>query len=369
MKLRHIATLALALASTAAMNSQTTQRITAGKANEFGLVYCLPVTELQIVLQASKTVETPGEFYRYSKKYLNIDPILEPSVRWQLVKAEIYPRAIPNDEETYLAQFKPGANVVMTLTAESLPVAINDADYQPAQPEQSTLRSTEAEPTILEKPVARQAVTEEMLKSQSSAKRAELAAAKIYEIRQQRSDIISGQVENMPTDGAAMKLALETLAEQEAALTAMFTGTVSTSTEVKSFTCYPTGEKDKEKFVIARLSSLDGIVDADDLSGDPVYLDISVAERGELPVNEKGETKTFPKGGVAYCIPGQANISVTFDGKTMADRKVSMGQLGVVFGMDPKLFYDKKAPNLLHFDPMTGGIIMLSPVTEPATAD
>lgn len=366
MKLRYIAALALALTAATGAIAQTSQRITAGKSNEYGLIYRLPVTEVEVVLEAKKTVQTPGEFYRYAKKYLNLDPILEPSVNWELTKAEIYPRAIPDDAEEYLAQFKSGANVFITLTAESIPVSINDAAWQPAAPEKTALQAVAAQPTILEKPVARQAVTEEMLKSQSSAKRAELAAAKIYEIRQQRSDIISGQAENMPTDGAAMQLALETLAEQEAALTAMFTGTVSTSTDVKTYTYYPEGEKDKDNVVIARLSALDGLVAADDLSGDPVYLQVAVTSRGELPKNEKNEEKTFPKGGVAYCIPGQAQVSVDFEGKSLAERKLSMGQLGVVFGLDPKLFLDKKAPEFVRFDPLTGAIIELGPVSERA---
>ena len=56
-----------------------------------------------------------------------------------------------------------------------------------------------ARPTILQLPIARQAVTPEMIQSKSSAKRAELAAAKIYELRNMRSEIISGQADAMPS--------------------------------------------------------------------------------------------------------------------------------------------------------------------------
>ena len=50
------------------------------------------------------------------------------------------------------------------------------------------------------------------------------------------------------------------------------------------------------------VSALDGIVDSDDLSGDPITLSLNITDRGKMPVNDKGETKEFPKGGVAYCI-------------------------------------------------------------------
>ncbi len=51
-------------------------------------------------------------------------------------------------------------------------------------------------------------MTEDMLRSTSTAKRAELAAARIYELRQSRSDIMSGNADQAPTDGEGLKLVL-----------------------------------------------------------------------------------------------------------------------------------------------------------------
>ena len=103
-------------------------------------------------------------------------------------------------------------------------------------------------------------------------------------------------------DGSALKLILSNLDAQEEALTAMFLGTQSTSTEVVTLTYMPKADVTDE--VIARLSRTEGIVDADDLRGVPVYISVDVTSRGKMPVNDKGETKAMPKGGVAYCIPG-----------------------------------------------------------------
>ncbi len=33
-----------------------------------------------------------------------------------------------------------------------------------------------------------------------------------------------------------------------------------------------------------------------------------------------------------------------------------MAQLGIVFGLDPKVFTNKKTPAFLKFNPLTGGI-------------
>ena len=64
----------------------------------------------------------------------------------------------------------------------------------------------------------------------------------------------------------------------------------------------------------------------------------------------------MPKGGVAYCIPGTASISISYDGKTFWDGSIDAAQYGVVFGLDPKMFSDKKSPAYLILDPATGGI-------------
>ena len=75
-----------------------------------------------------------------------------------------------------------------------------------------------------------------------------------------------------------------------------------------------------------------------------------------MPVNDKGEEKEFPKGGVAYCIPGSADVKIDFEGKTFVNKSFEMAQYGIVFGLEPKMFSDKKAPAYLLLDPVTGGI-------------
>lgn len=356
MKKTILATIA-ALMIAGPVSAQLTRRLTAGKDNEYGLVYTLPLTVFDVTVAATKRVETPGEFRLYARKYLNLDPILEPSVRWTIAGAEVTPGARADADERYRVQFRNGSAPFMSLTPEGFPLAVNDADYQAEPAAPGRLAATEPEPTILETSAAREAVTEEMLRSHSTAKRAELAAARIYEIRQTRADILSGQADAMPSDGAAMQLVLDNLARQEAALTAMFTGTVSTSVEVARFTVVPPAADEAGRMVVARISVLDGIVPADDLTGAPLYIDFSDITTASLPVNEKGVTKSFPKEGLAYRIPGSATVTLTFDGRTLARiADAAIAQYGVVFGVDPGLFTDKKAPSYLRFEPLTGAV-------------
>lgn len=347
-----------------ALNAQTTTKLTASKANEYGLIYTLPLTSFEVTIAAERVEKTPGEFYQYAKKYLNADPILEPSVSWRLTEAVIQPAAYPDVEERYLVKFKAGGNVYISVDDDNFPVAINDEGDEDSYGNVVLPKAVAPQPTILERPVARQAVTPEMIQSKSSAKRAELAAAKIYELRTNRNEIISGQADAMPSDGAAMKLALEQIAEQEEALTAMFMGTTKTSVEVRTYRLEVPAEGMTERVVLARLSAINGLVSADDLSGAPIYATIVPQTRGELPLNEKGVAKTFPKGGVAYRIPGTARVSISYDGHNLASGTFEVAQYGVVFGLDPALFTDKKAPAYLRFNPLTGSIRELGTVSE-----
>lgn len=334
------------------MNAQTTQKLSATKANDYGIVYTLPSTVLDITIETEKTVKKPGEFYKYAKKYLNVDdPIASPSESVTVKSVNVATRGESDADRRYVVQFKAGSNVYMLFNDENLPLAINTEKTMTETEVQLPVASP-AKPTPLETEAARQVYSEEMLQSQSIAKRAELAASQIYALRQSRTDLITGQAETMPPDGAAMKIVMDNIELQEAALVAMFVGTTQVSTEVSTITYDPSEAVENQ--VIARVSNIDGLVPPDDLSGAPVYLTVEIAERGEMPVNDKGEKLPFPKNGLAYCIPGKADIKVSFNGKVFADKRVEVAQFGIDFGLNPNSFTDKKAPLYMIFDPATG---------------
>ena len=352
-------TASLIMAAPVSGHAQTTQRLAATKANDYALVYSLPTTRLTVTLEAEITVKKPGEFYKYAKKYLDIDnPITKESHTAALKSATVTQQGIPNPDERYAVQFKSGTDPFMILSNNGIPLAINTEKTMPS--EQPQLPEPQAaKPTPLETPAARQVVSEEMAQSQSTAKRAELAAASLFAIRQTRSDLITGQAEQAPPDGKSLQLMLDNLEAQEQALMAMFIGTTSTRTDVSSFSLVP--DDNITDMVIARISPLDGIVDAEDLSGEPVYLNLKVTQRGEMPENEKGVRLTFPKNGLAYCIPGTAEVNITYRGDTYFENDEEMAQFGVVYGLAPNSFTDRKAPIYVIFNPATGAIASQGP--------
>ncbi len=332
--------------------AQETQRLTANKLNEYGLIYSLPVTHLNVEIEAVKTVKKAGPYYKYAKKYLGVGNVVtEDSQTWDIKEVSISPKGVPDKENEYLMKFKSGSAPFLLLDEAGLPLAIN------TEVEESVVkrkRNKYADKDVFEGMDYADVFSEDMVASESTMKRAEAAAQKIFELRESRNDLVSGNADQMPPDGQSLKLMLDELSRQESVLTAMFIGTTQTETKVFRYDYLPTGDVSNE--ILLRVSDFDGIVDKNDLSGEPVYLSLTVTEKGELPVDEKGESKKLPKGAVMYCIPGKAEVTLKYKGNVIAHESVEVSQFGVEHGLEPKMFTDKKSPAYVIFNPESGSI-------------
>ncbi len=361
--MKRLATLVLATIITLGATAQRTTKLTASKANDFGIAYCLPNTAFDIVIEAELTERQPGEFTNYSMLYLNAsNAIKEPSYSATVKSVTVIPRGVPDEDNRWLTDFKGSGVTYMMIDDAGVPLAINTEDV--ALPKALSLPNPKsASPTPLETDAATQAVTQEMTISTSTNKRAHLAAQRIFELRDIRSDLISGNAENTPPDGRSMQLMLDNLSAQEAALTAMFVGTEKKWTDVRTISYIPTEDNRETRETIARISPVKGIVGADDLTGAPVYLTLSVVSDGELPKDENGAPKKAPKDGLAYNIPGTMKLTVTFDGTEVYGEVFETAQFGNTFFLDSKIFSDKKKPTFVTFNPATGGIRQIGTTT------
>ena len=124
MKRNHLPIFTYALA-VGSLQAQTTQRLTATKANDYALIYSLPTTGLAVTLEATMTEKKPGEFYKYAKKYLNVDdPITTASNSATLKSAVVTTRGIAGaDDMRYAVQFKSGTSPYMVLDPSGIPLA------------------------------------------------------------------------------------------------------------------------------------------------------------------------------------------------------------------------------------------------------
>ncbi len=322
------------------------------KANNFGITYSLPKTELVVDAEVTKVVCKAGPYYQYAEKYLGVkDVITEDKVHYELGKLTLVNHGVPDADNTYIVEFKSGTVAPYAyLTEEGLLCSIN-AEYTPKESPLETIQKSAKKPA---KVTNASVLSEELLMAGSTARQAEVAAKQIYRIRESRMNILTGEADNLPPDGEAMELVIQQLEEQEKSLTNLFTGieTKETSYYEMSITPYD----DLEGEVLFRFSTKMGIVDADDLGGTPVCMNLKATDRAPVLDAKEAEKKEKSMKGIIYNIPGKAAIEISMNRKTLYKGEAQITQFGTREGLAPVMFEDKKAPVKVYFYPETGAI-------------
>lgn len=340
------------LAMAAPAGAQQTKVLTAEKHNEYGLVYSLPITALQVTITAEKETRIAGPYAKYAKKYLANDRIIaESGEEWTLLSVDVKPYGAVDPDSRYLMQLKAGATTFIGVAQDGMLLSINCEPEAPVNTKAKDLpQPSQGRPTGKE---YLKYVDEDFIASQSTAKQAQMLAENIMEVRDAHISLTRGTADNMPTDGRQLELMLNSLRDQEEAMTAAFTGSTYTETISHTYTYVP--EEDGTE-ILFRFSDFKGFCAPNDYAGAPVQIRVNITAEGALPVDEKGVEKQLPKDAVRYCIPGDAQITIAYDGETLYNRELEFSQFGVVFGLAPTLFTDRKAPTYAIFNPITGGI-------------
>ena len=348
---RNLTIMAALLASLGAM-AQTEVTVGVMRGKDYGVTYMLPKTEIEIMLEITRHGYTPGPFCQYADRYLQEkDVFTRAEEHWTLDNIRMQAVGVPDKDRVYFVKLKDKTIApLMELTEDGVVRSINlpFSGSRPRQPE------VPAEVPGNPLPDPNRFLTEEILLANSTAKKAELVAKEIYYIRESRNDLLRGEADNTPTDGMQLKLMLDNLELQEQALTEMFTGHTTRKTEIVRLTITPAEMKDK---VVFRFSHKLGLLDKDDLAGEPYCLSIVDLQTPPLPAAEedKGKKKDELEG-VAYNMPGRARISLTQGNKTLLKTEMPVTQFGTVEYLAPVLF-NKNSTTTVLFDTNTGGVL------------
>lgn len=358
MKLKiHFSILLLLFASGGYLSAQKTVRVNAVKANDYGVIYTLPKTSVVVKLKVKQTTYQRGEFYQYSQRYLSLDPVIESKTEFALEDVMIVNRGVPDTDNSYMVTFKANAiSPFVSLTEDGLIAAINTNAEIEAEPvfDLSVAENRKIDPTRY--------LTEETLRAGSTAKRAELVSKQIFELRQSRNDILTGEADNMPPDGEAYKVVMEELNTQEKALTEMFTGHSQTRYLIEEYVVIP--ENDAiNKMVIGRFSTALGAVEADNLAGAPVYLTLTPKAGNAQPAfMTPKEMQQFEKKlteGVVYNVPAKADVKVEFNNRVMKQQEIDVVQFGNKDVLTRRAIDNKRQPIQVIFYPHMGAIKQL----------
>ena len=203
-------------------------------------------------------------------------------------------------------------------------------------------------------------MTEDILNAGSNAKMAELAAQEIYDIRDSRNQLNRGEADFMPKDGTQMAIMLNNLGKQETALTQLFTGVTVKDTTWINIDFVPTQEG---RQVLFRLSKWLGLVDADDLSGEPYMISVTdnhtVAAPQPTAENKKEDKNDI---GLRVCQPSKIQVAVTHGQQVVVNGELLAPQFGTIESLSGELFGKKQSAKLI-LDPLTGGVKNIQAIT------
>lgn len=346
---RFILSLSILISSLSFVGAQTAvSSYTPGVTSE-GAVYFLPKTGVRITVYVQKTTYKPGDLCKYADKFLRIKNVSpDASVSYQIINMQQEAFAVADTSKRFAVKFDAKTSATnVRLSEDGILMAIN-TDYNPG--------GLKPLPTFqAPKPATnpRKYLSEEILTAGSTAKMAELTALEIYEIRESRNLLTRGQAEFMPQDGEQLRLMLNKLEEQDLALTSLFTGTTVCDTTAFSFTVIP--DKDIKQEILFRFSQKLGIVDADDLSGSPYY--INIMDLNSVPLAEPLDPKKKQKqvNGIYINVPGKLRSTISNMQGRVLSNEYPAGQFGNVELLSGALF-NKRYTTRLVLHPISGAV-------------
>jgi hypothetical protein len=242
---------------------------------------------LYVTVGTKQMITTAGPYARYAQKYLGVAAPLADKVLNEVVSAKI-------------------ADVSTIKTANERQ---HTSPIQHMNPPEGfprlTVDKTSATPVSLEE-------------------NARLAAEKIFEIRRSRLDLIMGEVgENV--FGGGLQAALSELRRLEEEYLSLFLGKQSVRTDFKQYRVTPV--KGRSTYTVCRFSEADGLLPPDDLSGEPVVLELR--EITDAATTQSPVVHSRPSArAVATLIPAEMRCRIIVEGVEIASEEFSIPQLG-----------------------------------------
>ena len=329
-----------------------TERYDLSAMEDDAITYTLPETRLYLAFSIEETRETPGDFALYAGRYLGTSEVVMAKARTFVLKGiEAGTYGVPSDTLRFTTRFgRRNSATNVTLTQDGILLAVNaPAVTLPELPASKTSVLGDRDPFR-----ALSSMPREYVQATSLAKKAQIAADEIYRLRDSRTAVISGESEQPFPDGEAMKVAIGGLDEAERALTERFTGVRQSALSTVVLKGFRPEEGEQ---IVARFSEQYGLLDKDDLRGEPVYLRVTVLEAApKLEERDLRKKERQLSRGVVYTMPGRILAELSFEGTVLAKEEFAVAQYGTLEALEAVLFTDRDKVTEILLDPATGGV-------------
>lgn len=311
------------------------------------LVYSLPATSLVLEVEAVQENFYAGPYAKYAAKYLGIEARQKDSRSYTISRVGMKPYVEADQGCRYVVDAGDGRvrSVFLKLTSMGL-VAMSDGSFgdeqvwrfpSPATGDFSgiglTSNLTSEDATLYrnvkqESAYSRVAVKQEIIVEKSEEKRAAETAAMIFDIREKRYQIVTGDTD-ATYSGEAMGAAVAELTRLEKEYMSMFTGYSEYQTQKMTFEMLPQKDRENQLYVAFRISDTAGLLPPDNISGKPVVLEV-IPQPVAAPAAGDARTSRKTKGSVfvTYRIPAICTVKLTDGMDVIFQGRVPVYQLG-----------------------------------------
>lgn len=353
---RWVLAMAMVWLTSCASRQATVTPYVAGEQSTSGVVYYLPKTQLRIHFILSEEQFEPGPLVAYASRYLGESYATQPTTRYQIERVAMHAHGVPDTTQSYLIQSvaTPSVEQLVALTPDGLLYSLHGKAYKP-----TTTDYLADYPKGVTQQEASQALPQEYALATSHAKQAEVVASKLFELRERRVELLSGQVETMPCDGPALKMVLDGLDKEIAALQALFAGRTS-KRYYEEIVDVPIDDPVSQQ-VVARFAPQYGLVDKEDLSGAPIYISVEALNH-PAPQSDAELHKLTKSTALRYIEPRRARVSLQLPERNQAIMlELSVAQWGRTAILEYKLGADKlgQLPYTIYFDLTSGSIELI----------
>lgn len=298
--------------------------------------YSMPQTVLVFNVEAQKEQFYAGPYARFAKKYLGIDAELYDRVSYTVTSVKMHPAVEADQSQRFSFVMNSQSHpVFLQLTSQGLvsgPAGSYSADKGWKYPvakgtgfSDKGIPANLAEQTNTLYESDNTAVRQRVIVEKTTEVKAKEVADKIFEIRENKYKILVGDTD-ATYSGEAMKATIDALNKLEKDYMSLFTGYSEFGSQSASFEVIPTARKN-QTYVAFRLSDEEGLVPADNVSGKPYFVQLTVEEVAPAPAVDN---KAKPVQVINYRIPAVCGIRLTDGISSLLQTRVPVYQLGIV---------------------------------------
>lgn len=309
------------------------------------VIYSLPQTSIRVTVKVSLSKFTAGPYAAYSDKYLGVTADRSSKSSCTIEEIEITP-LVEADQNLSVAlnigSSKNASANFLAFCSQGLIIAPGYFSSEssamrfpsPVQPSfNEGVANLATQTTQLYKSITNEdgevekvAVPQTQTVAKSLEKKAEETAQLIFRLREKKIDILTGDTD-ANYSGEALGSAVDKMNALEKEYTSLFTGKTTTATQSASFEVVPKAKNAKQNYVVFRISDTQGLLPPDNMSGRPVYLELTVAD-GKISPEVSAEEIAASKGKVAYRMPLVVTARL-LDGQTvLGQTRIPVYQFG-----------------------------------------